>query len=61
MLLSVELPIVLQALECLLGGEAAQAPAERHLTEIDWVAHQGLLDAIVHSCRWPGASSAGRS
>ena len=26
MLLSVELPLVLQALECLLGGEAAQAP-----------------------------------
>ena len=32
MLLSVELPSILQALECLLGGEASQAPAERHLT-----------------------------
>jgi len=48
MLMSVERPFVLQALECLLGGEAAQAPAERHLTEIDWVLTRGLLDAIVH-------------
>jgi flagellar motor switch protein FliM len=48
MLLSLELPLVLQALECLLGGEAAQAPAERHLTEIDWVLTRGVLDAMVH-------------
>ena len=48
MLLSVELPLVLQSLECLLGGEAAQAPAERHLTEIDWVLTRGVLDSIVH-------------
>jgi len=48
MLLSVELPLVLQALECLLGGEAAHAPSERHLTEIDWVLTRGLLDAMVH-------------
>jgi len=48
MLLSVELGLVLQALECLLGGEAAHAPAERHLTEIDWVLTRGLLDAFVH-------------
>ncbi len=48
MLLSVELPLVLQSLECLLGGEAAQAPSERHLTEIDWVLTRGVLDAIVH-------------
>ncbi|HYM54409.1 MAG TPA: FliM/FliN family flagellar motor switch protein [Solirubrobacteraceae bacterium] len=48
MLLSVELPLVLQALECLLGGEAAHAPPERHLTEIDWVLTRGLLDAVVH-------------
>ncbi len=48
MLLSVELPLVLQALECLLGGDAAQAPAERHMTEIDWVLARGVLDAIVH-------------
>ncbi len=47
MLLSVELPLVLQALECLLGGEAAQAPSERHMTDVDWVLATGLLDAIV--------------
>ncbi|HSZ05557.1 MAG TPA: FliM/FliN family flagellar motor switch protein [Solirubrobacteraceae bacterium] len=48
MLMSVELPLVLQALECLLGGDASQAPTERHLTEIDWVLTRGVLDAIVH-------------
>ncbi len=48
MLMSVERPFVLQALECLLGGEAATAAAERHLTEIDWVLTRGLLDAVVH-------------
>ena len=48
MLMSVELPMVLQALECLLGGEAAQAPAERHLTEIDWMLTRGVLDSVVH-------------
>jgi flagellar motor switch protein FliM len=48
MLMSVERPLVLQSLECLLGGEASQAPAERHLTEIDWVLTRGMLDAIVH-------------
>ena len=48
MLLSIELPLVLQALECLLGGEAGQAPTERHLTEIDWVLTRGVLDAVIH-------------
>ncbi len=47
MLMSVELPLMLQALECLLGGEAARAPAQRHLTEIDWVLTRGVLDAVV--------------
>ncbi|HEV7939119.1 MAG TPA: FliM/FliN family flagellar motor switch protein [Solirubrobacteraceae bacterium] len=47
MLLSVEQPLLLQALECLLGGQAAQAPSERHLTDIDWVLARGLLDGIV--------------
>jgi flagellar motor switch protein FliM len=47
MLLSVELALVLQALECLLGGDAAQAPPARHLSEIDWVLTRGLLDAVV--------------
>jgi flagellar motor switch protein FliM len=48
MLLSVERALVLQALECLLGGDAAHAPSARHLTEIDWVLTRGLLDTIVH-------------
>jgi flagellar motor switch protein FliM len=47
MLFSVELPLVLQALECLLGGKAAQAPSERHLSEIDWVLARGVLDTVV--------------
>jgi flagellar motor switch protein FliM len=47
MLLSVEQPLMLQALECLLGGEAAGAPAERHLSEVDWVLARGLLDGLV--------------
>jgi flagellar motor switch protein FliM len=47
MLLSIELPLVLQTLECLLGGDAAHAPAERHLTEVDWVITRGVLDSVV--------------
>jgi flagellar motor switch protein FliM len=48
MLMNVEQTFVLQALECLLGGEAAHAPSGRHLTEIDWVLTRGMLDAVVH-------------
>lgn len=48
MLLSIEQPLLLQALECLLGGQAAQAPSERHLTDVDWVLAKGLLDAIAN-------------
>lgn len=47
MLLGVELALALQALECLLGGEAAQAATERHLTELDWVLTRGVLDTCV--------------
>ncbi len=47
MLLSVELPLVLQSLECLLGGSPSQAPSQRHLTEIDWALVSGLLDGIL--------------
>ncbi|HEX3517464.1 MAG TPA: FliM/FliN family flagellar motor switch protein [Solirubrobacteraceae bacterium] len=47
MLLSIELPFVLQSLECLLGGAPAQTPAPHHLSEIDWVLTRGLLDGIV--------------
>lgn len=47
MLLSVEQPLLLQALECLLGGDAAHAPTERHLTDLDWVLARGLLERTV--------------
>jgi flagellar motor switch protein FliM len=47
MLLEIELPLVLQALECLLGSRAALAPRERRLSEIDWALTRGLLEAIV--------------
>jgi flagellar motor switch protein FliM len=47
MLISSELTFALQALECLLGGAAAQAPAERHLSEIDWVLIKDLFSRIV--------------
>jgi flagellar motor switch protein FliM len=47
MLLSVEQHLLLQALECLLGGQAAQAPAQRHLTDIDWKLARGLLEGVV--------------
>ena len=47
LMLSVERAVVLQALECMLGGRAAQAPAERHLSEIDWALAKGILDATV--------------
>ncbi len=48
MLLNVELPLMLQALETLLGGEAAQAPSERRLSEIDWMLARRLADVMVH-------------
>jgi flagellar motor switch protein FliM len=47
MLLGVEPLLVLQALECLLGGEASQAPDDRRLSEVDWALANGLLDLIV--------------
>ncbi len=47
LLLSVELPMVFQALECMLGGEATLTPHERHLGEVDWVLARDLLDKLV--------------
>ncbi len=61
MLLSVEQPLLLQALECLLGGQAAQAPSERHLTDIDWMLAAACSRGSSPSCRPPGASSAAPS
>jgi flagellar motor switch protein FliM len=47
MLLSVETALVLQALECMLGGDAARAPSERHLSELDWKLATGLLNGML--------------
>jgi flagellar motor switch protein FliM len=47
MLLSVELSMMLQALECMLGGDASVAPSERTLSEVDWALAKDLLDRIV--------------
>lgn len=47
MLLGIEPQLVLQALECLLGGSAAQAPAERKLSEIDWALTGRLLESLT--------------
>jgi flagellar motor switch protein FliM len=47
MLLNIEQAMMLQALECMLGGKAAQAPAERNLSELDWSLAKGMLDTLV--------------
>jgi flagellar motor switch protein FliM len=47
LLLCVEPALVLQALECLLGGTAAQAPAERRLSEIDWALTRRMLQSMI--------------
>jgi flagellar motor switch protein FliM len=47
MLLSIEPPMILQALELLLGGTAAQAPTERRLSEIDWALTRRLLESMT--------------
>jgi flagellar motor switch protein FliM len=47
MLLSVELPLLLQALECMLGASAEQAPPTRPLTALDWTLAKSMLEAIV--------------
>ncbi len=47
MLLSVEQPLLLQAVECVLGGQAASAPERRHLTDLDWMLARGLLAGLL--------------
>ncbi len=47
MLLGIEPSLILQALECLLGGAAEQAPAERKLSEIDWALTRRLLESMT--------------
>ena len=47
MLLGVQMPFVLQSIECMLGGSASQAPDSRRLSEIDWALTRRLLETIV--------------
>ncbi|MGA2164155.1 MAG: FliM/FliN family flagellar motor switch protein [Solirubrobacteraceae bacterium] len=47
MLLCIEPPLVLQALECLLGGHPAQAAPERRFSEVDWALTQRLLQSMI--------------
>ncbi len=47
MLLCVEPPLVLQALECLLGGNPSHAASERRFSEVDWALTHRLLDSAI--------------
>jgi flagellar motor switch protein FliM len=47
MLLCVEPPLLLQALECLLGGNASLAAPERRFSEVDWALTQRLLRSLI--------------
>ena len=47
MLLGIEPSLILQSLECLLGGTASQAPSERKLSEIDWTLTRRLLESMT--------------
>ncbi len=47
LLLCIEPPLILQALECLLGGAASQAPRERRLSEVDWALTKRLLQSLT--------------
>ncbi len=47
MLLCIEPPLVLQALECLLGGHPARAASERRFSEVDWALTQRLLQSMI--------------
>jgi flagellar motor switch protein FliM len=47
MLLTLEQPLILRALNCLLGGSAAGAPQARRLSDIDWALMRRLIDSLV--------------
>ncbi len=47
MLLCIEPPLILQALECLLGGNPSQASSERRFSEVDWALTHRLLDSAI--------------
>ena len=47
MLLCIEPPLILRALECLLGGHPAQAASARRFSEVDWALTQRLLRSMI--------------
>lgn len=47
MLLCMQMPPMLQALDCLLGGGAASTPPSRKLSEIDWALSRRLIESVV--------------
>jgi flagellar motor switch protein FliM len=47
LLLAVERPFVLQAIDLLLGGTVDVAPKERRLTEIDWALAEHVIASLV--------------
>jgi flagellar motor switch protein FliM len=47
MLLCIDPPLVLQALECLLGGHPSQAASERRFSEVDWALTRRLLQSLL--------------
>jgi flagellar motor switch protein FliM len=49
MLLTAEQPLVLMAIECLLGGMADRPPKERRLSEIDWALTRRFMESVVNN------------
>src|SRR5580765_937734 len=47
LLMAVELPLVLAAIDLLMGGSADEVPAERMLSDIDWVLAGHFFDALI--------------
>ncbi len=48
MMLTAEQPLVLSAIECLLGGMADRPPKERRFSDIDWALTRRFIEAIVN-------------
>ncbi len=47
MMLTAEQPLVLSAIECLLGGIADRPPKERRFSDIDWTLTRRFIEALV--------------
>jgi flagellar motor switch protein FliM len=48
MMLTAEQPLVLSAIECLLGGIADRPPKERRFSDIDWALTRRFIETLVH-------------